>query len=137
MANEPVLVDTSCWIEYFNRPGTEVAASVEALIHDDRAALAGIVLAELSQGVRSEEELSELLGALGALTWIETTRDTYARAGRLGFELRRMGVTVPVTDCVLAAACEYAGGHILTLDTHFQRLAEIASLTILTGRSNR
>jgi len=137
LANEPVLVDTSCWIEYFNRPGTEVAASVEALIRDDRAVLTGIVLAELSQGARSAEELSDLLGALGALAWIETTRDTYARAGRLGFELRRVGVTVPVTDCVLAAACEYAGAHILTLDAHFQRLSEIASLTVLTGRSNR
>jgi predicted nucleic acid-binding protein len=134
LTNEPVLVDTSCWIEYFNRPGTEVAASVEALIRDDRAAITGIVLAELSQGARSEQELSELRGALAALTWIEATGETYARAGRLAFELRRKGVTVPVTDCVIAAASEYAGGHILTLDAHFQRLAEVASLTVFAGR---
>ncbi|MGH3146176.1 MAG: PIN domain-containing protein, partial [Rubrobacter sp.] len=60
MANEPVLIDTSCWVEYFNRPGTEVAASVRAMIRDDRAALTGIVLAELSQGAQSERDLSEL-----------------------------------------------------------------------------
>ena len=104
------------------------------MIRDDRAALTGIVLAELFQGVRSEQELSELREALGALIWIETSRRTYARAGRLGFELRRRGITVPVTDCIVAAASESAGGHILTLDAHFQRLAEVASLTVFEGR---
>jgi len=128
------MIDTSCWVEYFNRPGTEVATSVEALIHDDRAALTGIILAELSQGARGEQELSELRGALAALTWIESTSETYARAGRLGFELRRRGLTVPVTDCVIAAASEQTGGHILTLDGHFHQLAEVAPLTVFAGR---
>ena len=130
MASEPVLVDTSCWIEYFNRPGAEVATAVEAVVRDDRAALAGVVLAELSQGARTERELSELHAALGAVVWIETTRETYARAGRLAFELRGKGLTVPITDCVIAAASESAGGCVLTLDVHFQEIAEITSLTV-------
>ena len=134
MASEPVLVDTSCWIEYFNRPGAEVATAVEAVVRDDRAALAGVVLAELSQGARTERELSELHAALGAVVWIETTRETYARAGRLAFELRRKGLTVPITDCVIAAASESAGGCVLTLDVHFQEIAEISSLTVLPQR---
>ncbi len=134
MANEPVLVDTSCWIEYFNRPGTEISASVEAAVRDDRAALTGIVLAELLQGARTEHELSDLHAALGAVVWIEATRETYARAGRLSFELRRKGRTVPITDCIIAAASESAGGRVLTLDAHFQELAEISSLTVLPER---
>ena len=134
MANEPVLVDTSCWIEYFNRPGAEVATAVEAMVRDDRAALTGIVLAELSQGARTERELYELHAALGAVVWIEATRETYARAGRLAFELRRKDITVPITDCVIAAASESAGGCILTLDEHFQEMAEISSLTVLPQR---
>lgn len=134
MASEPVLVDTSCWIEYFNRPGAEVATAVEAVVRDDRAALTGIVLAELSQGARTERELSELHAALGAVVWIETTRETYARAGRLAFELRRKGLTVPITDCVIAAASESAGGCVMTLDVHFQEIAEITSLTVFPQR---
>lgn len=58
MTNEPILVNTSCWIEYFNRPGTESARAVETFIRQDQAALTGVVLAELLQGVRNEEELS-------------------------------------------------------------------------------
>jgi predicted nucleic acid-binding protein len=134
LANEPVLVDTSCWIEYFNRPGAEVATAVEAMVRDDRAALTGIVLVELLQGARTERELSEVHAALGAVVWIEATRETYARAGRLAFELRRKGITVPITDCVIAAASESAGGCVLTLDAHFQEISGIVDLTVLPER---
>lgn len=133
MASEPVLVDTSYWIEFFNRPESEGAASVEALVREDRAALTGIVLAELLRGARTEEEASRLQAALGAVAWVEATLSVYARAGRLGFELRRRGVTVPVTDCVIAAAAETIGGQILTLDGHFEELARVASLSVLAG----
>lgn len=132
MTNESVLVDTSCWIEYFNRPGTQSAIAVEDFIREDRAALTGVVLAELLQGSRSEKELSRLRSALGAVTFIETSRQAYARAGGLGFALRRRRITVPVTDCVIAAAAESAGGRILTQDHHFTELAKVASLDVLS-----
>lgn len=131
MANEPVLVDTSYWIEYFNRPGEERARKVEALIRDDRAALTGVVLAELLQGAKTVGELSLLRTALGAVRWVETGTEAYARAGSLGFALGRRGVTVPVTDCVVAAAAESLGGHLLTLDAHFEELAREGSLVLL------
>ncbi len=131
MAIESVLIDTSYWIEYFNRPGTERAVAVETLVRDDRAALTGVILAELLQGARTEAELSELRSALAAVIWVRTTNSTYARAGTFGFELRRRGVTVPITDCVIAAAAESVGGRVLTLDAHFEELARYASLTLL------
>jgi len=130
LADHSVLIDTSYWIEYFNRPGTPKAGEVERLIRNDRAALVGVVLAELLQGARNEKELSELRIALGAVTWIKTTGEVYVRAGRLGFEMRRLGVTVPVTDCIIAASAETVGGHVLTLDVHFEQLARVASLDL-------
>ncbi len=133
MTNEPVVVDTPRWIEYFNRPGTERASAVETLIREDRATLAGVILAEILQGARTKEEFSELRSALAAVIWVVTTDESYARAGRLGFELRRRGVTVPITDCVIAAVAESVGGSILTLDGHFEELARAASLRLLQG----
>lgn len=131
MASEPVLVDTSCWIEYFNRPGTGIANAVEKAVRDDRASLTGIVLAELSQVARTEDELSMLRAALGAVRWVESSRASYERAGMIGFELRRRGVTVPVTDCVIAAVAESIGGHILTLDGHFAQISVVSELTVM------
>ena len=133
MANEPVLVDTSCWIEYFNRPETETADAVRTLIRDDRAALNGVVLAELLWGAKTEKEASKLRDALEATIWTRTSRAVYGRAGGLGFALRRRGVTVPITDCVIAASAEIIGGRILTLDEHFEELAKSASITLISA----
>lgn len=129
--NDPVLVDTSYWIEYFNRPHEERAEKVEALIRDDRAALTGVVLAELLRGAKTAAELSLLQTALAAVRWIETGNEAYIRAGYLGFALRRRGVTVPMTDCIIAAAAESLGGHLLTFDAHFEELAREGSITLL------
>lgn len=125
------MVDTSYWVEYFNRPGTEESSLVRGLIRDDRAALTGVILAELLQGARTREELFELWSALGAVDRVETTGEVYARAGRLGFDLRRLGVTVPITDCIIAAAAESIGGLVLTLDRHFEELTRVADLELL------
>ena len=131
MASEPVLVDTSCWIEYFNRPAEETAKVVRTLIEEDRAVLNGVVLAELLQGARTERGVSELRYALGAVAWATTSRKVYGRAGGIGFELRRRRITIPVTDCVIAASAETIGGRILTLDGHFEEIAKTASLTLM------
>lgn len=128
--SQPVLIDTSYWIEFFNRPDTGSAKRVRTLIREDRAAVNGIVLAELLQGVRTDEEASELRLALEATVYLETSREIYTRAGALGFELRRRGVTVPVTDCLITAVAESTEASILTLDQHLTELAQVASVGV-------
>lgn len=117
--NSPVLIDTSYWIEYVNRPGSENMKKVAELIREDRAAATGVVLAELLQGARTNAEMSKIKVSLEAVHWIETDERLYARAGEIGFELRREGITIPTTDCIVAAAAESIGGDLLTLDGHF------------------
>lgn len=126
----PVLINASCWIEYFRRYESEVSERVEAHIRNDRAAVTGVVLAELLQGARTEKETLEVKTSLEAAIWIETSERLYARAGEIGFKLRRKDVTIPVTDCIVAAAAESEsiGGNLLTLDGHFR---EIDSLNLL------
>jgi hypothetical protein len=45
----------------------------------------------------------------GGGKWVVTTHESYARAGRQLFELRRRGVTVLTTDCVTAAEAQFVG----------------------------
>lgn len=127
----PVLIDTSYWIEFFNRPDTQQAGRVRELVSEDLASITGVVLSELLQGSRTENEYHELGSALTATNWIEVGRGIYTRAGELGFWLRRRGITVPVTDCVIAAAAESAGASILTLDEHFTHLASESGVEVL------
>lgn len=129
----PVLIDTSYWIEFFNRPETEYANRVRELVREDLAAITGVVLSELLQGARTENEYRDLESAMTATTWVEAGWGVYARAGELGFGLRRRGITVPVTDCVIAAAAESVGAGILTLDQHFTHLARETDVKIEEG----
>ena len=131
MANDPVLVDTSYWIEFFNRPGAQKARTVEGIVRDDRAATTGVVLSEVLLGTRTAREFSEVRAALAAVIWLETTQDVYVRADGLAFGLRRRGVTFPLPDCVIAAAAESTGCALLTLDGHFGEIARVSSLTML------
>lgn len=40
-----VIVDTSTWIPFFNRPESAEKRAIDALIDADRAAMVGVVLA--------------------------------------------------------------------------------------------
>lgn len=126
-----ILIDTSCWVEYFRPSGGEVSGEVERLVRCDEAAICGVILAELLQGTRTEGEYSGLRTALGAVEWVRVGDRTFERAGRIAFDLRRAGTTVPLTDCIIAACAESAGMQILTLDFHFQEIEKVSSLQLV------
>lgn len=108
-----------------------------ALIREDRVFINGVILAELLHGARIEAEVRKVRSALAAVEWIESGMEIHARAGRLGFELRRRGVTVPITDCIIAAGAESVGSHIFTLDGHFKDLAEVSSFELMDPPPDR
>ena len=61
--NSRILADTSVWIEFFKqRSGT--GDELEALILDNAVWICGIVLFELVQGVKSDDEKSKILSTL-------------------------------------------------------------------------
>lgn len=120
-----VLVDTRVWIEYFHR-ATPAGDQLEKLIKDRRVAISGVVLAELLQGAVTEAERDTLRSALQGPRYLEITRDTWQLAGELGFGLRRKGITLPLSDLLLAALALQNELELFTLDKHFQRIAGLA-----------
>lgn len=119
------MVDSSAWIKYF-RGGTGVVSdAVHDLLEEDRALLCGVVEAEILQGLRPEEgrEISDLFTAL---RYLDTERRDFVSAGeRLG-ELRRSGVTIPLTDAIIGALCSRHDVALLTTDKHFDHMPEVA-----------
>ena len=115
-----VLVDTSAWVEFFNRPSGLHHAALADLLDADRAAITGVIAAELLRGCRAEEmdELEESLAGvlrieLGFADWLEVGRDLAA--------LRRRGLTASLTDASVAHAAQRAKLSLFTLDADFQR----------------
>ena len=120
------MADTDAWIAFFrsNRgepPQRELADALAQLISEDRVVLCGVVELELLQGLR-EGERKALETALSALEFVPTSREDFQTAGELLGGLRRRGVTIPVTDGIIAAQCLRRGLVLLENDKHFAHI---------------
>ena len=125
-----VLVDTSIWIEFFRGRDRLLCDRVERLIVEERACCNGVVLGELLYGARGPREADEALGALLAVHVYADTPQVFVEAGHLGSELRGAGVTVPLTDCVIAAQARREDLAVYTADQHLAILAERFGITL-------
>jgi len=120
-----ILVDTSAWIDYFNKPNSKIGKAVEKTIRQEKAIIAGVILTELLQGARAQEEYDVLLDSMLAIPVLETELSTWIEAGRLAFTLRRQGITIPTTDLIIATLARRENCAILTLDHHFKKIPGI------------
>ena len=120
-----VIVDTSIWIVFFKDPSSKEKQEIDLLIDEDRVFIVGIILAELLQGTKSQKELHLLRSKLEVLTFLETTQNTWTKAGMLSHSLRRKGITVPLSDCLISASALEHQCHIFSSDPHFRKIPEI------------
>ena len=73
-------------------------------------------------------EYERLASALDALPQLDMTPEVWREAERLGFRLRRSGVSVPVTDVLIAASALEHECVLLHRDRHFALIARHAPL---------
>jgi len=117
-----VLVDTSVWIEFFDRNNPSVRVGLESLLRRGEVATAGLVLAELRRGCQSLPQIRNLLQAMEPLAYLEADRDCWLRASELGAECAARGFQVGTADCLLAALAMRESASVFTLDRDFERI---------------
>ncbi len=117
-----VIVDTSIWLQFLKAVDPSVRIEMDLLRAKNDIAMVGIVLAEILQGSRSQQELEQLTDWLKALPYLDETQETWTKVGSLSFQLRRHGVTVPMADLLIAALAIEQDCQVYTLDEHFQRV---------------
>ena len=119
-----VIVDTSVWIEYLkNRPS--VTELIDRYLLTGKAYTVGPVIAELLQGAKTEEDYKTLNSNIGGLPFIETNLDDWILAGKLSFKLRKRGITIPITDCIIAALAINHNAALMSFDRHFQSIPDL------------
>jgi predicted nucleic acid-binding protein len=90
------------------RSDSKAGAQLEELIKKRNLCVSGVTLTELLQGKKLEEEFNAILESFIVLPFLDTTIDTWIRAGRISYALRRKGITMPTTDVLIASlAIEY------------------------------
>lgn len=120
-----VIIDTSVWVDYFKGRKSKIVEETRKLIVSNRAVLTGISLAELLIGTRDGVQRGLLIDALTALDYIEVNDTVWIKAGELGAELNQKGITVPLTDLLIAALSVQHKCEIFTADKHFNYIPEL------------
>ncbi|MCK9460531.1 MAG: PIN domain nuclease [Proteobacteria bacterium] len=120
------LVDTSAWIEFFNRGEGELAERVARLVGADEAAITGLVRCELLAGFRSDAAFAKARGILAAFEEVDDSSPAVReRAVEIYRSCRRKGVTVrSLVDCMIAAAALGADLPVLHRDRDFTAIAK-------------
>lgn len=88
--------------------------------------LCGPVVAELLQGLPLKQERELLLERLSPFPYVEATRETWQKAGILGCQLRERGLTIPLSDAIVAALAQHYNLQVFTLDSHFDSIPHLA-----------
>lgn len=128
-----VVVDTSVWIDFFRNPADEENGRLEELVRDrNRAAICGIILQEILQGIREQKSFELTRQRLLFLPFLEADREVHLLAASLYRDLRKRGITVPSTDAAIAAVAIHHGFPLFTRDEHFSEIARHSRLELLT-----
>jgi len=117
-----ILVDSTVWIDFLRG---KAAHGMTALLEENGVAMCGMVLSEVLSGVRQARQRDVLEARLCLLPYLEQTSEVHARAGRIYADLRRNGVTIPLSDCIIAAVCLANEVALLSTDKHFDLVSGI------------
>lgn len=116
--DEPVLLDTSVWIDALRGKTPEIVTVTRALLNDDRILTCGPVIFEIKRGLRSQER-KKMMPMFEALIRLPLEENIWGRAGDLDASLRKKGITIPPMDVLIAQVCLHHKVFLFTLDEHF------------------
>jgi len=117
-----VLFDTCAWIDFLRYPNGILGDMVAEAIEMDNALLCGVIKAELLQGAKGKKENQQLNLLFSSIESLPLDESVWEKAGLLLQDLRRKGITLPLTDALIAEIARKHQVDIVTLDKHFKHL---------------
>lgn len=114
-----VLIDTSAWIEFFNKSDSEVGNSVKSLIiNNETIFLCPIVYQEILQGIKLDKDFEKIKNILSYFPMLENNPMEIAeKAIEIYRKTRKSGITIRKSnDCLIAAYAILNDVHLLQYD---------------------
>lgn len=131
MNDKKVLIDTSIWIDYFKNKSPILSEKVDKILSEDEVYVPKIVIAELIQGAKSEKEISIIEDFIYAFNIIDQKEDSWLKAGKLSYNLKKKGETINLIDCYIAVIAQEHNCQIFTLDKHFKEIQKVTKIHFL------
>jgi hypothetical protein len=119
------MVDTSVWVDFFDGRATPGVSRLKGLARHEELIVGDIILAEVLQGIRTEEQVRRVEAAWADFRVVSLVGAANARrSARQYRELRRRGITIRNTiDCLIATWCIRHGVALLHADRDFAPFA--------------
>ena len=129
-----ILVDSSVWIDYFNGRKTWQTDLLEKLLSDVPIIIGDLILAEILQSFRSDNDYKTAKSFLSDLPFREMGGYQVAVQSAQNYRtLRKKGVTVRKTiDVIIGTYCILEGLPLLHDDRDFEPMESHISLKILS-----
>ena len=129
-----ILVDSSVWIDYFNGRKTWQTDLLEKLLSDVPIIIGDLILAEILQGFRSDNDYKTAKSFLSDLPFRQMGGYQVAVQSAQNYRtLRKKGVTVRKTiDVIIGTYCILEGLPLLHDDRDFEPMESHLSLKILS-----
>ncbi|MEZ0611090.1 PIN domain nuclease [Fibrella sp. WM1] len=130
---EPILVDTSVWIDWFKGVGTPQTNRIATyLMADYPIWIAPVILQETLQGVREDVQYELVRSSLLALEQFQADPFDMAIAAATTYRtLRKQGITIrKANDCLIAQYALMSGMTLLHNDTDFELIASKTALRV-------
>ncbi len=121
-----IVVDSSVWIDYFNGVETRETALLEGVLGRRPIVVGDLILVEVLQGFRAEQDVRRARAALDTLIFESMVgRDMALKSASNYRALRAKGVTVRKTiDMLIATFCMEKEHSLLHSDRDFDPIEE-------------
>ncbi|MGM0366649.1 MAG: type II toxin-antitoxin system VapC family toxin [Actinomycetota bacterium] len=129
MGSQKIIVDTSVWIEYFKN-NKEYAPFIDDNLNLENILITGIIISELLQGVKGSKEYDMLSSSIVAIPYIECIYEDWVKTGKMLYDLRKKGISIPLTDALIAAIALRNNASVWTLDKYFKGISLVTTLDI-------
>lgn len=124
-----MLLDTSCWIEYFKR--TEKGGKIKELMEKTGVLYTcPITIAEISVWChKNNKPPKDFIAAIKNLSvLLDMGSDILAESGKVYYEERKQNDKIGLIDCIIYATAQVHGLTLLTTDTDFKNLKDVKIL---------
>lgn len=116
-----ILVDTNVLINYWNNPKELLKLNISK----DKHSICGIVKTELLHGAKSDDEADRMLGFFQSFNLIPIDEYDWEFAGLMLQTFRSQGISIPVTDALIAYIGIKYDIPVWTNDKHFKYMQAI------------
>lgn len=125
--NKIVLIDSSIWVDYFNGISSSTTKQVQQLIKENLAVINPIIRLEILTGAKSKKQFNNLSDFLLGLNSLSIDENVYRQAEQLRFRMRKLGLTIPLPDVLIASTAIIFDCPLLHCDKHFNLIREYFS----------